>query len=275
MPRTSTARARLLGVALIAGLAWSIDAGLAEARAFDARSALDLSEKAVGGSLGRHRLRTPDGRMVSLDSYRGKPLVVSLIYTGCADICPTVSETLARAAQAGRAAMGDDSFRIITVGFDARNDTPARMRAYAASRGLDLAGWDFLSADAATVDALARDLGFTFFPSPKGFDHMSQTSIVDAEGVVYRHVYGANFDPPQLIEPLKDLVFGRQGNLASIEGIINRVRLFCTLYDASSDRYRFDYSIFIAIAIGALALGGMGAILVRGAVDHWRTTGRG
>ena len=113
-------------------------------------------------------------------------------------------------------------------------------------------------------------MGFIYFASPKGFDHLAQTTVIDAEGRVYRQVYGSDFDPPALVEPLKDLVFERRGNLNSLSGLINRVRLFCTLYDPASQRYRFDYSLFIALTVGFLSLCVIGTILVRGLLQSRR-----
>ena len=229
----------------------------------DEASALRYSQTAIGRQVGDHSFTNSLNRKVTLADYRGKPLVVSFIYTGCADICPVVSETLADAAEVARKAIGEDSFRVVTVGFDARHDTPARMRAFALSHGLAMANWEFLSADGDTVDRLAEDIGFVFFPSPKGFDHMSQTTIIDPEGRVYRQIYGASFEPPLLVEPLKQLVFGRRIDMQSWDGIVNRVRLFCTIYDPTTGRYRFDYSIFISMVVGSLTLGTIAFVLVR------------
>jgi len=230
----------------------------------DEDEALAVSQSAIGRLVGDYAFTDRLHRSVRLADFQGKPLIVSMIYTGCADICPMVSETLSDAIEVARDALGEDSFRIVTVGFDARNDTPERMRAYARSHGLAREDWRFLSADADTVDRLATDLGFLFFASPKGFDHLSQTTVVDAEGRVYRQIYGAGFETPQLVEPLKQLVFGRRADLATWSRIVNKVRLFCTIYDPASDRYKFDYSIFISIVMGSLSLGGILFVLVRG-----------
>jgi protein SCO1/2 len=229
----------------------------------DEASALRYSRTAIGRQVGDHSFTNSLNRKVTLADYRGKPLVVSPIYTGCADICPVVSETLADAVEVAREAIGDDSFRVVTVGFDARHDTPARMRAFALSHGLDMANWEFLSADGDTVDRLAEDIGFVFFPSPKGFDHMSQTTVLDSEGRVYRQIYGAAFETPLLVEPLKQLVFGGRIDMQSWDGIVNRVRLFCTIYNPATGRYRFDYSIFISMVVGSLTLGAIAFVLVR------------
>ena len=237
--------------------------GAAAGASFDQARALAASQAALGTALGGYRFTDTRNQSIALETLMDKPLVISLIYTGCADICPMVSETLADAVAVARDTFGKDSFRVVTIGFDARNDQPNRMRAYAAQRGIRVDGWHFLSADAATIDALARDLGFSFQPSPQGFDHLSQTTVIDTAGRVYRHIYGADFQPPLLVEPLKQLIYGGRIEMTSIDGLINRVRLFCTVYDPASGKYRFDYSIFIATVMGALTLGGIATVLVR------------
>lgn len=239
--------------------------------AFDPDAALSASQSAIGRQLEGFAFRDTSYRNVALTDFRGKPLLLNLVYTSCSQSCPVVLETLAEAIEVARNAVGKDSFNIVTIGFDTRADTPERMRTFATSHGVRDPNWHFLAADSATVDRLAETIGFLFYPSAKGFDHLAQTTVVDADGVVYRQVYGASFDPPFLVEPLKDLVFGRRSNPLSLEGLINRVRLFCTVYDPSSGHYRFDYSPFIAITVGFFSLTGMGFIIVRG----WRRqTGR-
>jgi protein SCO1/2 len=140
------------------------------------------------------------------------------------------------------------------------------MGAFARQQGVDVAGWQFLSADQQTIDRLTGDLGFVYYPSAAGFDHLIQATVVDADGVIYRQVYGTNFDIPLLVEPLKELVFGRPTGHSLLAGIGDRIRLFCTVYDPSSNRYVFDYSLFLGIVIGLACLIAVGTFLVR----EWR-----
>jgi protein SCO1/2 len=233
---------------------------------WDRKTALAYSQAAIGHTLHDGRFATSDGRTVRLADFRGKPLIVNFVYTSCSQICPLVIESLDRSVGVAKDALGKDSFAVITVGFDTRHDTPAQMRAYAKSHGAGGSGWLFLSGDGKTVARLAEDTGFAIYPSAQGFDHMAQTTIVDADGRIYRHVYGGAFEPPAIVEPLKDLIFGRRGNLASVGGIINRIRLFCTVYSPGAERYRFDYGIFIAFLIGLVSLGAIGFVLVRAAL---------
>ena len=75
---------------------------------------------------------------------------------------------LDEAARAARAVLGQDSFGIVTIGFDTVNDTPEAMASFARSQGIDASGWRFLSATPETIAVLSDELGFIFFPSPRG-----------------------------------------------------------------------------------------------------------
>ena len=222
---------------------------------FDEKTALATSQAAIGRTLEDVTLRDRTGKAARLADYRGKPLVISVIYTSCYHICPTTTRHLAKVVQTARAALGEDSFRVVTIGFDTAKDNPEAMRSFARQQGVDLPGWEFLSADAASMERLAQNIGFLYFASPKGFDHLMQTTVVDANGKIYRQVYGMTFDTPLLVEPLKELVFGEQPGESMLAGLLGKVKLFCTTYDPANDRYRLDYSLFIGMFIGFLIIG--------------------
>ncbi|KPK52912.1 MAG: hypothetical protein AMJ84_07455 [Acidithiobacillales bacterium SM23_46] len=227
------------------------------------QEALKLSQAAIGRTLGDHHFVNTAGQPVALSELRGRPLVVSLVYTSCHDTCPTITNQLSRMLPIARDALGAGRFRVVSIGFDAPNDTPERMRAYARSRGAGADEWLFLSADAATIEVLTRELGFQYFPSPRGFDHIAQTTVVDSNGRVYRQVYGDSFEPPALVEPLKELVFGTGMKSGNVSGWAEGIRLFCTVYDPASGRYRFDYSLFVTLIVGVMSLGAVAIFIVR------------
>ena len=230
---------------------------------FDAEKALARSQSAIGVGLDDHRFVDTEGNTVGLGELRDKPLVLSLVYTSCPDTCSVVTRNLARAVRAAREALGETSFSVATVGFDAGFDTPEQMRMYANRQGVRMPGWRFLSGDPVTLERLLDQLGFTYVTSPRGFDHMAQTTVIDAEGRVYRQIYGDTFAVPSLVEPLKDLALGRPVGASVLGDWIGRVKLLCTVYDPASDRYRFDYSLFVAAGVGILCLGAVGVFIVR------------
>jgi len=261
--RTLVAALATLVVSLAASGATRANSdGHQDAKVFDEDSALAYSRAALGRRLGAHVLTAPDGTPVTLVGLAGRPLIINFVYTSCVHTCPIVTQTLERAVEMARDTLGPDSFRVATIGFDAPKDTPERMAIFARQQGVGDDGWLFLSADAETAATLTAELGFVFFRSPKGFDHITQTTLVDGEGRVVRQIYGSNFEPPALVGPLMDLALGRPLAGDTIGGLIDRLRLFCTIYDPKLDRYRLDYSIFVAFAVGTLSLGAVAVFLV-------------
>jgi len=233
---------------------------------FDREQALAESQAAIGRSVAEHLFYGTDGTVRRLSDYAGKPLVISLVFTSCHHICPTTTQNLAKVVRKARKALGDGSFSVVTIGFDTVHDTADAMRTFAREQNVAIDGWDFLATDAGTIDALSRELGFQFQPTGGGFDHLIQSTIVDARGVVFRQVYGIEFDTPHLIEPLKVLVFGEDPTHSLLDQVTARVRLFCTVYDPTSDTYRFDYSIFVGLVVGIV----MGALFVVLLIREWR-----
>ena len=233
---------------------------------YDRDDALETSQGAIGRSMANRTLRDIDGQSFELDSLRGKPLVISMIYTSCHHVCPTITKNLGSAVGIASEALGEDSFTVITVGFDWAVDTPDRMRLYASERRIDAPNWRFLAGDSESITALSKDIGFLFYPSAKGFDHLTQTTVVDADGVVYQQIYGVDIDPPSLVEPLKELVFDTPRQAGLLEHWLDTFLLFCTVYDPNSGRYKFDYSIATTIFVGILSLGAIATFIIR----EWR-----
>jgi len=175
-----------------------------------------------------------------------------------------------QAVRKARRVVGEDAFAVLTVGFDARHDTPTQLDAFARIQGIDLSDWQLASADAGTIDALLDDLGFSYDAAAGGFEHITQTTILDAEGRVYRQVYGDSFPEQVFIEPLKELVFGTTLQSLSLNDLVKRIKFICTVYNPSSGAYEFDYAIVYGIVIGGLSLILTGVVIFR----LWRSNQR-
>ena len=126
------------------------------------------------------------------------------------------------------------------------------MAAFARRQNVNDENWRFLSASAETIEQISQDLGFIFFATPRGFDHINQSSVINRDGKVYSQVYGVTFELPWLVEPLKEIVFNRPSSAGHLfSGLVDRVKLFCTVFDPTTGRYRFDNSLFVQIGVGA------------------------
>ena len=230
--------------------------GLPPGTKLEPREAIARSQAAIGNKVGDHALRDQRGNEVRLALYRGKPLLVSFVYTGCFDVCPVTTQALRRAIEEAQRVFRIDAFRVVTVGFNLPFDTPEAMRAFQKRQGIALPNWEFLAADAATIDRLARDVGFTWVPTAAGFDHVTQLTIVDGDGRVFRQVYGESFELPMLVAPLRELITGAPASAPDLAGFLERVRILCTVYDPRVGAYRLNYALFIEIFAGLTMLGG-------------------
>lgn len=230
--------------------------------------ALLFSQSVVGEQVNDHILVNQNNRQVYFSALKGKPVVVSFIYTSCYHYCPTITKNLDQVVEIANETLGEDSFNIISIGFDTRVDTPERMQQFAKKQKVNHGNWQFMSVDEDTIVPLTRDLGFLFAESPKGFDHLAQITILNQNGVVYRQIYGTDYTPQHVIEPLKELVYGQSNSMpVSISDWINNIRLFCTVYDPTTGRYRFDYSVILSFIIGILCL----SMILFFIVHSWRT----
>lgn len=240
--------AALLGAALASSCA---AAQPAAAPALDATTALRDSRAAIGRVIGDHPLLDTQERAVRLADYRGKPLLVSFVYTGCFQVCPTTTRSLATAVDRLAATFGTGTFNVVSIGFNQPFDSPAAMRAFAAQLRVGAPNWHFLSPLPSSVEALTRDFGFRYVATPAGFDHVLTVSVLDAQGRLQAQVYGEQFTPDQLGEPLRRLL--RDAPVPAglpLADLVERVRILCTVYDPTTGRYRYDYGLILEIAGG-------------------------
>ncbi|HMM78189.1 MAG TPA: SCO family protein [Gammaproteobacteria bacterium] len=238
----------------------------ADVRSLDAGAALAAAEAAVGTMPADFTLLDRERRPVRLSSYRGRPLVVSFIYTGCFTVCPVQTRTLQKAVEGLNALLGPHQYRVVSIGFNQPFDTPEALAAFATRHGVAAANWEFLSPRAADVAALTRAFGFSYVDTPSGFEHVLGVTIVDATGRIYRQVYGDRVDSAALGEPLRQLLLNApvaRGASADLGALLERVRLLCTIYDPDTGEYRTDWALLFEV------IGGLGFFVTVG-VYLWR-----
>ncbi len=214
----------------------------------DQEKALRLSQSVVNRPVDDFTLLDRSERPVRLADFRGKPLLVSFIYTGCFEVCPTTTKTLQKAVTHTVAVLGAERFNVVSIGFNQPFDSPSAMKAFAAQNGIVFPNWEFLSPAPAIVGDLTKAFGFSYASTPAGFDHIVQVTILDAEGKIYRQIYGEALGADQLVEPLKQLVTGAPvAQTGAIADLIDRVRILCSVYDPNTGKYRLNYVLFFEI----------------------------
>ena len=139
-------------------------------------------------------LVSQDGVRVSLRDFRGKVVAVAFIFASCTDICPMLTDNMARVKDKLGTAFGPQiAFVSITV--DPERDTPEVLKQYAQNFDADLKGWSFVTGDPAIVHEVGRKYGVIARKTADGdVDHTLLTSLVDPNGILRVQYIGAGFD---------------------------------------------------------------------------------
>jgi protein SCO1/2 len=85
----------------------------------------------------------------------GKPWVVDFVFTSCPEVCPRMTEEMARLQTwlRNRALLG--RVHLVSVSVDPERDTPDRLREYAARFHVDGAAWKLLTGDPKAIEDAA------------------------------------------------------------------------------------------------------------------------
>lgn len=88
---------------------------------------------------------------------KGRIVVISFVYTSCANICPLTLARLAEVEEMLGAAMGRD-IHFISVSIDPIPDTPEKLKEHAGAFKTG-PGWTFVTGDVANIDLIRHKLG--------------------------------------------------------------------------------------------------------------------
>lgn len=204
------------------------------------------------------------GKTVRLGDYFGKkPVILSLIYFNCPQLCPMVENGLLESLKQVRFSIGDQ-FNVLTVSFDPK-DAPAQAFAKRAmyvnmyNRKGARAGWHFLTGDEASIAALTKAVGFRYRYDPKidQFSHATAIIVLTPQGRVARYFYGIRY-PAGAVRLA--LVEASQGKIGSP---VDAVLLFCSHYNPATGKYSLLISrvLFIAALVTVILLGGLLLVL--------------
>jgi protein SCO1/2 len=151
-------------------------------------------------------LTSQDGAEVTLGALRGKVVAVTFIYTWCPDVCPMLTDKMARVQDELGSDFGS-TVAFVSITVDPERDTPAVLKEYAAAFDANLAGWSFLTGTPAAVRDVAHGYGVAVAPAADGqVDHTLLTTLVDRQGIMRVQYLGYRFDEEEFRHDLLGLV---------------------------------------------------------------------
>jgi protein SCO1/2 len=141
------------------------------------------------------RLRNQDGQTVSMRSLRGRPVVVTFLYTTCQDSCPIQAQTVRGALDE----LGHD-VPALAIAVDPPRDTPERAQAFLAEQRAT-GRIDFVLGSRAELQPLWD--GFAIRPQSVTDEHQARFTLVDPRGFQRVGYPGAEATPERLAHDLR------------------------------------------------------------------------
>lgn len=151
-------------------------------------------------------LVTQDGKVFTLGrDGRGRPLLLTFIFTSCAGACPlVVEECLVAARAAGKGRPPKERPFVVAVSFDPDVDTPKRLREHMKENKLKRSEIVFLTGGKGAIEKTVRDWEVNVGRDEKGdIFHGFQTAVIDREGTIVARYYGAGIDLKRLTADAK------------------------------------------------------------------------
>jgi protein SCO1/2 len=162
----------------------------------------------IGKEVPDFSLLNQDNRPIHLGQYRGRPLLLTFIYTRCPlpDYCPLTSRNFSEIHQ-NLASMPASSRkpRLLTISFDSEHDTPPVLRDYAGRymKPTDFDEWGFATGSPEEIKEITGYFGLTYYKESNQIIHSLVTALIGPDGKLKRLYPGNEWTPSQILADLK------------------------------------------------------------------------
>jgi protein SCO1/2 len=191
------------------------------------------------------------------DYFRGRPLVVQLMYFNCPMLCTLVLNGYVDAARELDWVPGQE-YEVLSVSFDPRDTAElaaAKKKTYVEELGKPGAGegWHFLTGSEAEVARLAEALGFGYRwdDTQKQYAHAAGMFVLTPRGMVSRTLYGIEYPGREFRLSLTEASEGRLGSP------LDKLVLYCFQYNSEKHKYAL-------VATNVMKLGAFATVLLLG-----------
>jgi protein SCO1/2 len=206
--------------------------------------------------------RDEAGRAVPLRSlFRGRAVVLSLVYYQCPMLCTLTLNGLASALSVLTFDVGKD-FDVVTVSFEPKETPPlaaakkkAHLERYRRPGAAE--GWHFLTGDAPAIASLTSAVGFRYVwdAETRQYAHPAGLVVLTPDGRIARYMYGVEYAPRDLRLALVEASQRRIGNP------VDTVLLYCYQYDPARGRYAASVLRLVRLG-GILTVLGLGSFVL-------------
>jgi protein SCO1 len=168
-------------------------------------------EPSAGDQVPNFKFVNQDGRRISMDNLRGRPLLLTFIYTRCPlpDYCIRMSDNFASVARELKSSEAYSNVQLLSISIDPEYDKPQILRSYgkryAASVDPQFSNWQFVSGLPEEIRKTAEWFGLTYMEENGQIVHSLRTAVVGPDGKFVEMYHGNEWKPAEAAEKLKQI----------------------------------------------------------------------
>lgn len=134
-------------------------------------------------------LLNQDATPVTLDTYKGKAVIVSFIFTRCTGPCPLISSQMATLSHKLAQGADHDRVALVSISVDPDFDTPPVLKAYAQRFEANTNRWSFLTGSRKDIwDMVSKGFKLALMDQPEDTSspilHTTKLVLIDPQGQV-------------------------------------------------------------------------------------------
>ncbi|GBG14915.1 protein SCO1/2 [Novimethylophilus kurashikiensis] len=181
--------------------------GVPQAWGHEHTSGMSMTEPQTGSIYNlKDTWTTSEGKNFQLTELAGRPVVMSMIYTSCKEVCPRIVEDMKKIERTlPPELVGRVQFAVFS--FDTQRDTIDKLKEYAKAHHIDTPTWLIARSDAGAIRRLSIALGMKYKKLRDGdFEHDTLISVVDQYGVISYRVNNFTHETDETISAIKKMM---------------------------------------------------------------------
>jgi protein SCO1/2 len=172
-------------------------------------------EPKPGDEIPNYRLVNQDGDAIRMHDYKGKSLLLTFIFTRCADPdqCTLMSSNFATINQdLQKQPQLQEKTHLLSISFDPEYDTPKVLRSYGAAytgkyADETFAHWEFASGSADEVKGIAQFFGLRYYRDAQSGQeqmiHSLRTALIGPDSRIVKIYRGNEWKPDEVMTDLQ------------------------------------------------------------------------
>jgi protein SCO1/2 len=196
--------ARLEKIWPVDPVAESIVAAAQNALRQDTSARANHAYREIGESLPDFGLYNQDGQVVTAARFHGKQVMLNFIYTRCpiATMCPASTARMVEAQQLARA-NGVTSLELVSISLDPEYDTPAVLKEYARTHGINPVNFSLLTGPEKAIKDLLTQFGIIANFDGGILKHTLATLLIDTDGKIIWREDGSQWTPEEFVRKMR------------------------------------------------------------------------